>query len=144
MANQPNAYQKFVATAATATLVASAIAPVAMAAPVDSFKDVSKTYKEAVNYLLENNIAQGTTETTFGTSSNISRGDAAVMIAKALKLDTTAAPDAGFQDVNARVAGAVNAIVDAKIASGKTATSFAPADYITRQEMAKCLLTLTS
>ena len=139
MANQPKAYKKFVATAATATLVASAIAPVAMAAPVDSFKDVSKDYKEAVNYLLENNIAQGTTETTFGTSSNISRGDAAVMIAKALKLDTAKAPDAGFQDVNARVAGAVNAIVDAKIASGKTATSFAPADYITRQEMAKML-----
>ncbi|MCM3636534.1 S-layer homology domain-containing protein [Sporosarcina luteola] len=137
MANQPKAYKKFVATAATATLVATAIVPVASAAT--SFKDVSKDYQDAVNYLVENGIAQGTTETTFGTSNNISRGDAAVMIANALKLNTATAKDAGFQDVNARVAGAVNAIVEAGIASGKTATSFAPADYITRQEMAKML-----
>ncbi|WP_262174275.1 S-layer homology domain-containing protein [Saccharococcus sp. Marseille-Q5394] len=137
MAHQPKAYKKFVASAATATLVATAIVPVASAAT--DFKDVSKTYEKEVNYLVENGIAKGTTETTFGTNSNISRGDAAVMIANALKLDTTSAPDAGFQDVNARVAGAVNAIVEAKIASGKTATAFAPADYITRQEMAKML-----
>ncbi|MCM3744118.1 S-layer homology domain-containing protein [Sporosarcina luteola] len=137
MAHQPKAYKKFVASAATATLVATAIVPVASAAT--DFKDVSKSYEAAVNYLVENGIAKGTTETTFGTNSNISRGDAAVMIANALKLDTTSAPDAGFQDVNTRVAGAVNAIVEAKIASGKTATAFAPADYITRQEMAKML-----
>ncbi|MEZ7172899.1 S-layer homology domain-containing protein [Sporosarcina sp. OR05] len=138
MAHQPKAYKKFVATAATATLVASAIAPVASAA-TPNFTDVSKAYQDAVNYLVENGIANGTTETTFGTSNNISRGDAAVMIANALKLDTAKAPDAGFQDVNARVAGSVNAIVEAGIASGKTATAFDPAAYITRQEMAKML-----
>lgn len=138
MAHQPKAYKKFVATAATATLVASAIAPVASAA-TPNFTDVSKAYQDAVNYLVENGIANGTTETTFGTSNNISRGDAAVMIANALKLDTENAKDAGFQDVNARVAGSVNAIVEAGIASGKTATAFDPAAYITRQEMAKML-----
>lgn len=138
MAHQPKAYKKFVATAATATLVASAIAPVASAA-TPNFTDVSKAYQDAVNYLVENGIANGTTETTFGTSNNISRGDAAVMIANALKLDTANAKDAGFQDVNARVAGSVNAIVEAGIASGKTATAFDPAAYITRQEMAKML-----
>lgn len=139
MAKQPNAYKKFVATAATATLVATALAPVASAAPVDSYKDVSKDYKEAVNYLLENGIAQGTSDTTFGTSNNISRGDAAVMIANALKLDTANAKDQGFQDVNSRVEGAVNAIVEAGIASGRTTAKFDPAAYITRQEMAKML-----
>ncbi|MGN7408123.1 S-layer homology domain-containing protein [Sporosarcina sp. SAFN-010] len=139
MAKQPNAYKKFVATAATATLVASALAPVASAAASDSFKDVSSNYKESVNYLVDNGIAKGTSDTTFGTTSNISRGDAAVMIANALKLDTANAKDAGFQDLNSRVEGAVNAIVEAKIASGKTATKFDPAAYITRQEMAKML-----
>lgn len=139
MAKQPNAYKKFVATAATATLVATALAPVASAAPVDSYKDVSKDYKDAVNYLLENGIAQGTSDTTFGTSNNISRGDAAVMIANALKLDTANAKDQGFQDVNSRVEGAVNAIVEAGIASGRTTAKFDPAAYITRQEMAKML-----
>lgn len=127
--------------------MASAVVPVASAAPVDSFKDVSKTYTEAVNYLIDNGIAKGTSDTTFGTTSNISRGDAAVMIANALKLDTANAKDAGFQDLNTRVEGAVNAIVEAKIASGKTSTKFDPAAYITRQEMAKMLAnayTLTS
>lgn len=138
MAHQPKAYKKFVATAATATLVASAIAPAASAA-TPNFTDVSKSYKDAVNYLVENGIAKGTTETTFGTSNNITRGDAAVMIANALKLDTAKAPDAGFKDVNARVAGAVNAIVEAKIASGKSDTKFDPDAKITRQEMAKML-----
>lgn len=134
MAYQPKSYKKFVATAATATLVASALVPTASAA---SFTDVSSNYKVAVDYLVANKIAQGTTDTTFGTTASITRGDAAVMIANALKLNTTTAPDAGFKDLNTRVAGAVNALAAAKIIGGKTATTFAPNDLITRQEMAK-------
>ncbi|MFX3675270.1 MAG: S-layer homology domain-containing protein [Paenisporosarcina sp.] len=134
MAYQPKSYKKFVATAATATLVASALVPVASAA---SFKDVSSTYKVAVDYLVANKIADGTSDTTFGTTANITRGDAAVMIANALKLNTATAPDAGFNDLNTRVAGSVNALAAAKIIGGKSATKFAPGDKITRQEMAK-------
>ena len=127
-------YSKFVAVAATATMVATAVVPSASAA---SFSDVSSTYKVAVDYLVSNNIAKGTTDTTFGTTASITRGDAAVMIANALKLDTAKAPSAGFKDVNARVAGAVNALVEQKIVSGKTATTYEPDAEITRQEMAK-------
>ena len=135
MAYQPKSYKKFVATAATATLVASAVAPVASA----SFTDVNSNYKDAVNYLVQTGIADGMSETTFGVASVIKRGDAAVMIASALGLDTTTAPDAGFKDLNTRVAGAVNAIVKAGIANGKTETTFAPDAAISRQEMAKML-----
>lgn len=138
MTHQSKSYKKFVASAATATLVATALVPTASAAASD-FTDVSKDYKEAVDYIVEHGFAQGTTETTFGTAQNISRGDAAVMIANALNLDTANAPDAGFQDVNNRVAPAVNAIVEAEIASGRTSSKFDPAAYITRQEMAKML-----
>lgn len=135
MAYQPKSYKKFVATAATATLVATAVAPTALA----DFTDVNANYKNAVDYLVDQGIANGLTETTFGVTSPIKRGDAAIMIAKALGLNTTTAPDAGFTDVNARVAGAVNAIVEAGIASGKTSTTFAPDLYITRQETAKMI-----
>lgn len=134
MAYQPKSYKKFVATAATATLVASALVPTASAA---SFSDVNSNYKVAVDYLVANKIAQGTSDTTFGTTASITRGDAAVMIANALKLNTSSAPDAGFTDLNTRVAGAVNALAAAKIIGGKSATKFAPDDKITRQEMAK-------
>lgn len=129
-------YSKFIATAATATLVATVIAPTTLAA---TFTDVSASYGTAVDYLIENEIAQGTSDTTFGTTATITRGDAAVMIANALKLDVTSAPNAGFTDLNSRVAGAVNALVDAKIVSGKTATTYEPAANITRQEMAKII-----
>ncbi|MDW0116327.1 S-layer homology domain-containing protein [Sporosarcina thermotolerans] len=140
MAHQPKAYKKFVATAATATLVASAIAPVASAAAeTKSFTDVSSAYADAVNYLVAQDITSGKTATTFGTTENITRGDAAVFIARALKLDVDNAKDQGFTDLNSRVKNAVNAVVAAEIAGGKSATSFAPEANITRQEMAKML-----
>lgn len=139
MAYQPKSYRKFVATAATATLVASAVVPVASAASADAFKDVNSNYKVAVSYLVDNDIAKGKSDTLFGTDESITRGDAAVMIANALGLDTASAPDAGFKDVNARVAGAVNALVAKGIVSGKGAGTYAPDAKITRQEMAKIL-----
>lgn len=138
MAYQPKSYKKFVATAATATLVASAVVPTALAA--SSFTDVSKSYTEAVDYLVANKITEGISDTLFGTGNSIKRGDAAIFIAKALKLDTVNAPDADFTDVNSRVEGAVNAIVAAGIASGKTESTFAPDANITRAEMAKILV----
>ncbi|KXH84025.1 S-layer homology domain-containing protein [Sporosarcina sp. HYO08] len=140
MAHQPKAYKKFVASAATATLVATAIVPVASAAETKSFTDVNKNYEKEVNYLLEKGITQGISDTKFGTDLPIKRGDAAIFIAKALKLDTENAKDQDFTDVNSRVAGAVNAIVEAGIASGKTESTFAPDANITRAEMAKLLV----
>lgn len=139
MTHQPKSYKKFVATAATATLVASAIVPVASAAETKDFTDVSSNYKAAVDYLVANGIAKGTSDTAFGTTASITRGDAAVMIANALGLNTASAKDAGFTDVNNRVKASVNAIVEAGIASGKNSKSFAPDDNITRQEMAKMI-----
>ncbi|GIN64109.1 hypothetical protein J27TS8_41020 [Robertmurraya siralis] len=139
MAYQTKSYRKFVATAATAALVASAVAPAASAASVSQFKDVAAKYQDAVKYLVDNGITEGTSKTTFGTYDSVKRGDAAVWIAKALKLDTSKAPDAGFKDVNSRVAGAVNALYAAKIISGKSATSFAPDATLTRGEMAKII-----
>lgn len=135
MAYQPKSYRKFVATAATATLVASAVTP-AFAA---EFTDVNSNYTTAVNYLVENNIAKGTGDTTFGTNNSITRGDAAVMIANVLKLDTANAPDSSFTDLNNRVEGAVNALYAKGIINGKSATEFQPAANITRAEMAKVI-----
>ncbi|OLN24129.1 hypothetical protein BTO30_01575 [Domibacillus antri] len=134
MAYQPKSYRKFVATAATATLVASAVTP---AFAASDFSDVSSTYKDAVNYLVENNIAKGTSETTFGTNNTITRGDAAVMIANALKLDVSDAPESSFTDLNSRVKNAVNALYAKGIINGKSATKFEPNANITRVEMAK-------
>lgn len=137
MAYQPKSYKKFVATAATATLVASAIAPVASAA---SFSDVADRYKEAVDYLTTEGYAQGYPGGKFGTDDNIKRQDAAVMIARALgATEDGDYANAGFTDVPADRQWAVNFLVEKKIVSGKAAGRFGANDFTTREEMSKIL-----
>lgn len=134
MAYQPKSYRKFVATAATATLVASAVTP-AFAA---SFTDVGERYKAAVDYLVEHNLTQGVTETQFGVDQQIKRVDFAVMVAKAVltqeQIDN--AKDSGFTDVPDRGVKYVNALKEAGIANGKSDTRFGASDEITRGEAA--------
>lgn len=138
MAYQPKSYRKFVATAATATLVASAVTPAfaAETGAAASFTDVSDRYKEAVDYLLAEQITNGYTDTQFGTTMNIKRVDAAIMIAKALDLDLDNRPSSGFNDVPDRAAVYIDALKDEGIVNGKDANTFGAADNITRGEMA--------
>ncbi|MGN7479812.1 S-layer homology domain-containing protein [Solibacillus silvestris] len=81
MANQPKKYTKFVATAATATLVASAIVPVASAA---GFSDVANTnsHSENINALVEAGIIQGYPDGTFKPNQELTRGQVVKMLGK--------------------------------------------------------------
>ncbi|WNS81162.1 S-layer homology domain-containing protein [Domibacillus sp. DTU_2020_1001157_1_SI_ALB_TIR_016] len=133
MGYKNHSYRKFVASAATATVVASAVTPAFAALP---FTDVSGRYTEAVEYLVDNQITNGISKTQFGTNLTIKRVDAAVMIAKALELDTTNAPNAGFTDLPDRAVPYVNALKAAGIVNGKTATTFGSNQDITRGELA--------
>ena len=139
MAYQPKSYRKFVATAATATLVATAVTP-AFAAENLPFGDVNKNYAEAVGALYSKGIVKGVSKTEFGTYKPLKRGDAAVIIAKALELDTKNAPNAGFKDVNSNIKGAVNALVAKGIISGVSKDKFDPNSPLTRGQMAKILV----
>nr|AAF21259.1 S-layer protein precursor [Cytophaga sp. 'Jeang 1995'] len=132
MAYQPKSYRKLIATAATATMVAGAVAPLASFAA----SDATGIYKDAVNYLIEKGIASGLNKDTFGVQEKIKRGDAAIMVLTRLGVYGKDAKDAGFKDINSRVAKAVNPLKEAGIISGKTATEFKPDANITRGEMA--------
>ncbi len=81
MANQPKKYKKFVATAATATLVASAIVPVASAA---GFPDVADTnsHAKAINALVEAGIIKGYEDGTFKPNGQLTRGHVVKMLGK--------------------------------------------------------------
>jgi len=138
MAYQPKSYRKFAATAATATLVATAVTP-AFAAENLPFGDVNQNYAEAVGALYSKGIVNGVSKTEFGTYKPLKRGDAAVIIARALELDTKNAPDAGFKDVNSNIKGAVNALVAKGIISGVSKDKFDPDASLTRGQMAKIL-----
>ncbi|MGM0843321.1 MAG: S-layer homology domain-containing protein [Bacillota bacterium] len=122
----------FMAAVITTVFVSTAVTPVAAAA----FVDVSDRYKESVDYLVEQEITNGLTDTTFGVNSQIKRADAAVMITRALELDGSQAPDAGFKDVPARAITSVNILKNKGIINGKTSTNFGSDDTLTRGEMA--------
>ncbi|WP_052245880.1 S-layer homology domain-containing protein [Sporosarcina sp. ZBG7A] len=132
-----NNYSKFVATAATATLVATAVVPAASAKEM-KFTDVGDRYADAVNYLIENNITQGISDSKFGTQLNIKRVDVAVLIAKATLTEDEInnAPASTFGDVPARATKYVSALKAKGIINGKTDTSFGSDLSITRGEAA--------
>ncbi|WP_144390995.1 S8 family peptidase [Indiicoccus explosivorum] len=103
------------------------------------FEDVSSFYYPAVAYLVQQGITQGLSAEEFGVKENIKRADAAIWLARALDLDTEAAPASGFTDVPDRAAGAVNALKAAGIINGKTATQFGSQDPLSRGEVALIL-----
>lgn len=138
MAN--HSFKKFLAAGTSAAVVVSAVAPAAMAHDGHMFSDVSGNYEEAVYALHDWGIVNGKSETTFGTNLNLTRGDAAVIMANALGLETENAPDAGFTDLIPRIEGSVNALAEAGIISGVGGGKFAPNLPLTRGAMAKILV----
>ena len=83
MANQPKKYKKFVATAATATLVASAIVPAAFAA---EFKDVTgNDHEVAINALSKAGIINGYADSTFKPNQTINRGQVVKILGRWLE-----------------------------------------------------------
>ncbi|WP_018393250.1 S-layer homology domain-containing protein [Bacillus sp. 37MA] len=103
--------------------------------------DVGERYDEAVSFLYDDRVVKGISATKFGTQQTLTRGDAAVILANWLGLDTESAPDAGFKDLNPRVKGSVNALAEIDVISGVTKTDFRPGQPLSRGAMAKILVT---
>lgn len=72
-----------------------------VAASTKKFTDVpsSKHFAEAVYDLVERNIIGGYPDGTFKPGNTISRGQAAAIIAKMIKLDMSSVKNPGFKDV---------------------------------------------
>lgn len=94
-----------------------------------SVQDQTKAFEQ----LVEKGYAKGITATDFGLSHEIKRGDAAVILANILQLPLDAT-NSSFTDVNDKITPAVEALKDAGIINGKTKTTFAPNDQLTRGE----------
>ena len=138
MKNKNKSYKHFVASGTVAALVATALVPAVTASEVTTaaFTDVSDRYDVAVNYLVTENLSSGLTGTSYGINQPIKRGDAAIILARALNVMDTAAPASGFTDVPKRGVLAINSLKAAGIINGKTATNFGFNDLITRGEVA--------
>lgn len=108
---------------------------------VDSFTDVHTNdwFANAVQYMLDNEMMNGTSATTFGPNTTTTRG-MIVTILYRLEGEPNAAAS-NFTDVasNMYYADAINWAAANGIVNGVSATSFAPDNQITREQMAAIL-----
>jgi len=104
-----------------------------------NFTDVKNNQRFAgpVGFLSNNNQITGFKDGTFRPYVNITRGEAAALIGRALDFSAEPSPTR-FKDVPASyfASGYINAAVDAQIISGFSDDTFRPGSYVTRAEMA--------
>jgi len=101
------------------------------------FKDInsSQSFYKAVLWAYEKGITKGTSETTFSPFNNVNRGQVATFLWRAQGSPKSSGKNP-FKDVkpNMSYTEAVIWMVDKKITTGKSATSFAPSENCTRAQ----------
>ncbi|WP_153720883.1 S-layer homology domain-containing protein [Sporosarcina cascadiensis] len=85
MANQPTKYRKFVVGAASAALVASAVAPVAFAADFSDTK--GNTHETAIDALSDAGVITGYPDGSFKPNKTLTRSDVVKLMGKWLKTE---------------------------------------------------------
>lgn len=108
-------------------------------ASANQFPDLLPWAEDKVLYLSEEGIISGYPNGNFGSRDSIKRGDVALMLAKAKKLDMDNVKlDSEFPDVSKDIyyAKAIQATVNAGYFSGYPDGTFQPKGTLTRQEMA--------
>ncbi|RAV11486.1 S-layer homology domain-containing protein [Paenibacillus contaminans] len=98
--------------------------------------------KEDIELLASKGIIEGMDNEHFMPEAPITRAQFAALIVRALELKTGGAARSPFTDVaqDSWYEDAVNSAYSARIIQGKTNVSFAPADPITREELAVLLM----
>ena len=146
MGYQQKSYKKFVATAATATLVASAIVPVASAA---GFADVpaDNEFAPYINALVDQDIIKGyASDNTFRPGNKLTRGQVAIMLGRWLEKNGATVPadwetNPRFEDVsssNTELAKYAALVKEAGVFTGVKG-KLNPSQNITRENMAVVL-----
>ena len=106
------------------------------------FTDVAASawYREAVEYVYDNGMMKGTSDTIFSPDATTTRGMIVTMLYR-LEGEPTASAASSFSDVKADdyYADAVSWAAENSIVNGVSATSYAPDDPITREQMAAIL-----
>lgn len=103
-------------------------------APDAGFKDVPQRAQSAVNALVKAGVVSGKTAVTFGSEQRLTRGELAIILTRALKLEGSGSTT--FTDVPDRYKTAVQALVSNGITNGKSASAFGTADSIKRGDFA--------
>jgi len=142
MAYQPKSYRKFIAGAATAAVVAGSFAGIAGAA---SFKDVDSntTHSKEILALVDQGIIKGYDDGTFRPYAELTRAEAAIIVARSLGLlDGKNIPANPFNDVSENQAAyeAIVKLANKGIIDGYGNGNFGPYDKVTRAQIAKYIV----
>lgn len=103
------------------------------------FDDISTSYaKNEIIHLHSKGIVSGTSETSFSPAQSITRAEFVTVLGRLLNLNPAESPVTSFTDVpkNAWYYGWIQAAVQLELASGRSSTTFAPKEAVTRQEAA--------
>ncbi|RKJ50355.1 S-layer homology domain-containing protein, partial [Butyricicoccus sp. 1XD8-22] len=130
----------FIASAVTAVAASGVVAPSPTDAANQSFLDVKSSdyFHDAVMELASRGVINGFEDGKFRPYNNVTRGQAAVIIAGALGLDTKNTTNPGFKDVPTThpYYGAISALANAGYINGFADGTFGAEKPITRNHMA--------
>ena len=137
---------KLFSTLLAASVMTGAVVTVAPvysdAATKPAISDIANnTHKDAIIELLDRGIVGGFPDGTYKPKQQVTRGEAAKIIAKMLNLDTQNVNDPGFTDIskNHPYYGEIAALVNAGIISGYEDKTYKSTNPLTRGQMAKIL-----
>jgi exopolysaccharide biosynthesis protein len=135
-AQNPGTTGKVIATLGTKSVAAT----VTVAKPA-LFKDIPNNYVyyKEIEYLTTHNIITGQADGTFRPNDKLTRAHAAVIISRALDLNTKNVKNPSFKDIQANhiYYKEIAAVVEAGIMSGRENNTFDPNATLTRAQMAK-------
>lgn len=133
---------------ALAAFTAVAVGATGVMAEETIFTDVtaSHPYAEGINALTSAGIVKGFGDGTFKPDATVTRGQAAKMIAGALKLDTTNVKNPNFKDINTsnQYYSQIAALVATGFVNGYEDGTFRTADKITHNQLAKILTNVSA
>lgn len=133
---------------ALAAFTAVAVGATGVMAEETIFTDVSVNhpYAEGINALTSAGIVKGFGDGTFKPDATVTRGQAAKMIAGALKLDTTNVKNPNFKDIatSNQYYSQIAALVGTGFVNGYEDGTFRTADKITHAQLAKILTNVSA
>lgn len=133
---------------ALAAFTAVAVGATGVMAEETIFTDVSVShpYADGINALTSAGIVKGFEDGTFKPDATVTRGQAAKMIAGALKLDTTNVKNPNFKDIKTsnQYYSQIAALVATGFVKGYEDGTFRTADKITHNQFAKILTNVSA
>lgn len=133
-------YSLFFKVTAASAIVASIVIPIET---TNAMSDVPSNHQfyDAIKDLQERGIISGYADGTFKPEKNLTRGQAAKILASVLKLDTINVQNPNFKDIPTthQYYGAIAALKEANIIDGFEDGTFKPENNVQRNHLAKIL-----